>query len=175
MVFSIALVIGAFQFCYIAMAHISELLDNGVKFDPSAQFGQCLFGELSCGYLQSDFWTISIAFWAFLQALWVSFLVVSQSYQIMIGYTTNEAVNHRRFDYLVHPDDLTAPAYRRRTVNPFNIGFIGNCVDFWSNGAGQLKDVSWFSIYDVPSYLMDKSLRRNGYARVSTKSMDDIV
>jgi palmitoyltransferase ZDHHC13/17 len=176
--FSIALVIGAWQFDYIVYTYISDLVDYGVKFDPSLQIGECLFGQSACAYLQSDFWTISIGFWAFLQTIWVLFLVISQSYQIMIAYTTNEAVNYRRFDYLTHPDDITAPAYRKRSVNPFNIGFIGNCIDFWSNGSGELKDVSWFAIYDVPPYLMNKALRRNGYARISnadSKSIDHIV
>jgi hypothetical protein len=175
MIFSITLIIGAWQFDYIASNYLSELLTTDLTFDPSLQFGVCVFGEQTCAFLQADFWTISMAFWAFLQSLWVLFLVASQSYQIMVGYTTNEAVNHHRFDYLTHPDDIGVPSYRKRTVNPFSIGFIGNCIDFWSEGAGQLQEISWFNIYDVPSFLLNKALRRGGYVPVSDRNLTEQI
>ncbi|KAJ3262043.1 hypothetical protein HK103_003886 [Boothiomyces macroporosus] len=164
MLFSIALVTGTWSFCYLAYYYIAELLIDGPT--PVAQIGECLFPAPVCTVLGSDTWIIAIASWAFFQSLWVSFLVCTQSWQIFVNYTTNEAVNHQRFDYLVHPDDLHAPAYRKRTVNPFDIGPIGNCLDFWSNGAGSLKDISWFTIYETPSYLQNQAMKRKGYTRV---------
>ena len=80
--------------------------------------------------------------------------------------TTNEAINRMRFDYLTHPDDHQAPAYRKRTINPFNMGPIGNCIDFWSFEAGELNDISWFTIYETPQHLQDRALRRGGYRAV---------
>lgn len=137
----------------------------------------CIFGEAACRYLHFDSWTITMAVWVFLQGIWVTFLIGSQLWQIMNGMTTNEAINYMRFDYLIHPDDRTAPPYRKRVVNPFNIGPIGNLLDFWSNGAGELKDVSWFSIYETPKYLQEKALRKKGFRSIPTepKSMEDLV
>ncbi|KAJ3273008.1 hypothetical protein HDV01_004914 [Terramyces sp. JEL0728] len=159
----------------ISYTYIAELLIEGTT--PVAQFGECLFPGPVCTVLGSDTWLIAIASWAFFQSLWVSFLVCTQSWQIFVNYTTNEAVNHQRFEYLVHPDDLHAPAYRKRTVNPFDIGPIGNCLDFWSNGAGSLKDISWFTIYETPSYLQSRAMKRKGYSRVEVhhEKMDDLV
>ncbi|KAJ3326283.1 palmitoyltransferase akr1 [Boothiomyces sp. JEL0866] len=174
MLFSITLVAGTWAFCYLAYNYIAELLIDDPT--PVAQLGECLFPGPVCTVLGADTWIIAIASWAFFQSLWVSFLVCTQSWQIFVNYTTNEAVNHQRFDYLVHPDDLHAPAYRKRTVNPFDIGPIGNCLDFWSNGAGPLKDISWFTIYETPSYLQNQAMKRKGYTRVEVhhEKMDDL-
>jgi hypothetical protein len=60
----------------------------------------------------------------------------------IIAQTTNEAMNGRRFSYLLHPDDHALPVYMRRKVNPFHLGAIMNCLDFWTEGV-VLKDVSW--------------------------------
>ena len=80
--------------------------------------------------------------------------------------TTNESINSSRFEYLLHPDDKHVPIYRKRSLNPFHIGIIGNFVDFWTSGAGKLKNISWFQIYEVPSDLMDSALRVNGYSKI---------
>ncbi|KAJ3332820.1 hypothetical protein HDU76_012943, partial [Blyttiomyces sp. JEL0837] len=68
---------------------------------------------------------------------------------IAIAMTTNEMSNYHRFSYLIHPDDRDLPAYRRRTVNPFDMGPIGNCMNFWDGSSGS-QDVDWFTIYEVP-------------------------
>jgi hypothetical protein len=109
--------------------------------------------------------------------MWVTVLIISQLGQIAVGYTTNEVINFYRFDYMVHPDDTSAPAYRRRTINPFNAGFFGNCTDFWLNGAGPFKDISWFTLYEVPNFLLDKALKRENYHSVNSepKSIEDLV
>ena len=107
-------------------------------------------------------------FWTILNIIWVGFLSVAQLSQIITGVTTNETINSRRFEYLLHPDDKNVPIYRKRSLNPFHIGPIGNLIDFWTSGAGKLKNISWFHIYDVPSDLLDSALRVNGYARVHT-------
>jgi hypothetical protein len=132
-----------------------EIAPN-TSFDPSSQIGSCTLSDGLCSFLSYDFWTIINVGWALLQSLWVLIVVITQMGQIFINYTTNEAINYHRFDYLIHPDDLSAPTYRKRYINPFDMGPIGNCIDFWSKGSGPLKDISWFNIYDTPSYLSRK-------------------
>jgi hypothetical protein len=84
-------------------------------------------------------------------------------------------------DYLVHPDEKSLPPYKRRSFNPFDMGPIGNCIDFWGKGAGELRDISWFSIYDVPAHLMKKATKRSvkkakccSSGKCSTKSGKDV-
>jgi hypothetical protein len=64
-------------------------------------------------------------------------------------------------EYLIHPDELDIPTYRRSNFNPFDLGPVSNCIDFWRNGDGPLRDISWFNIYNVPPHLLDRALKRS--------------
>ena len=143
-------------------------------FDPSTQIGTCHFPDVICNYLSFDFWVVINAGWAFFQSLWVLIVVVSQLGQIVTAYTTNEAINYHRFDYLIHPDDESVPMYRKRYVNPFNTGPIGNCLDFWSPGSGPLKEISWFATYEVPVFLFNKAMSRKGYNMIENSELDSV-
>jgi hypothetical protein len=146
-------------------------------YDESKFFGTCIFGNDSCNQFAYDSWVSGMFGWVVINVAWVTFLVVTQLGQIFVGYTTNESANYRRFDYLTHPDDINVPQYRKRTLNPFNIGPIGNFMDFWFGGVGKLKDISWYELYEVPSDLLDGALRKNGYSRVVSdhKSIESMV
>ena len=146
-------------------------LEDG--YDGSKMIGTCIFGEESCTYLLYDYWTSSMFFWTIINVIWVAFLCAAQLGQIISGLTTNEAMNSQRFEYLLHPDDKYVPIYRKRSLNPFNIGPIANLTDFWTNGSGKLKNISWFTIYEVPLDLLESALRVNGYTRI--KENDHVV
>ena len=119
----------------------------------------CSLSSDWCRYIMGDFWTLYNALWVSMHGMWVTLLLVMQSTQIMTQKTSNEVANSHRFDYLTHPEDKHAPVYRKRSFNPFDLGPIGNCVDFWSNG-GALRNLSWFNTYEVPADLMAKALQR---------------
>ncbi|KAJ3351031.1 Palmitoyltransferase zdhhc17 [Kappamyces sp. JEL0680] len=169
--FSAALVVGAWMFDYLCYAYLQDMVPDK-PFDPASQFGTCSLPDAVCNYLSFDFWVVINAGWAFLQSLWVLIVVGSQLGQIVTAYTTNEAINYHRFDYLIHPDDQNAPVYRKRYVNPFDMGPIGNCIDFWSKGSGPLKDISWFSLYEVPSFLFNRAMTRKGYNKIASDELD---
>jgi hypothetical protein len=162
---------GMLDYAYISWVYINEV-SNQDLFSPDSQLGKCIFSQETCASISSNFWFYAVGFWALLNTMWVGILVVSQIGQIWKGMTTNEAINHLRFDYLIHPDDLSAPTYRRRVLNPFNAGLFGNCIDFWSNGDGPFKSISWFSIYDVPQFLKEKAMTKDGYKKVKTDCAD---
>jgi hypothetical protein len=119
----------------------------------------CVFPHDTCVYLSYDMWAFANAVWTAFNIAWVLFLCGAQGYQIALAKTTNETINYYRFDYMTHPDDLHVPAYRRRMMNPFDMGPIANCIDFWGNGA-VLKDVSWFDTYQVPAWLMERATKK---------------
>lgn len=162
MLFSIFLCVGAWTFVHLAALYILEVMPSS-PFAADNQIGSCIFPNAICKFLSTDPWIASISVWVLIQSLWVLFVVLSQSAQIFMAYTTNEAVNYHRFDYLTHPSDLQAPPYRRRYVNPFDLGPVANCLDFWGKGAGKLKDISWYRLYETPSYLQKNPLSKNGY------------
>jgi hypothetical protein len=92
-------------------------------------------------------------FATFLNSWWIFLLFLIHVMQISVfAYTTNETINWMRFDYLFHPEDTTKPIFMRRRLNPFNMGYWLNCLDFWCEGV-VLNDVSWFNIYEVPTRL----------------------
>lgn len=167
MFFCIFLDIGAWSFVYLSVNYLSEVFVADATY---SQIGTCIFPTFFCQYVSSDPWIFITAVWAFIQSVWVLFVVGSQLSQIAVSTTTNEAINYHRFDYLTHPDDVDAPAYRKRYLNRFDLGPIANCVNFWSQGAGELKDISWFEIYEIPYTLEQKALNRNkGYGSVPSK------
>ncbi|KAJ3121646.1 Palmitoyltransferase zdhhc13 [Nowakowskiella sp. JEL0407] len=51
-------------------------------------------------------YVITLCLWLTFNAFWSAFVFLIQLYQISVGITTNESVNFRRLEYLVHPDDL---------------------------------------------------------------------
>ncbi|KAJ3307170.1 Palmitoyltransferase Hip14 [Kappamyces sp. JEL0829] len=161
----------AFVTCVYNLYDLQDMVPDK-PFDPASQFGACSLPDAVCNYLSFDFWVVINAGWAFLQSLWVLIVVGSQLGQIVTAYTTNEAINYHRFDYLIHPDDQNAPVYRKRYVNPFDMGPIGNCIDFWSKGSGPLKDISWFSLYEVPSFLFNRAMTRKGYNKIASDELD---
>ncbi|KAI8893637.1 hypothetical protein BC833DRAFT_278272 [Globomyces pollinis-pini] len=175
MVFCITLVIGAWCFIYLSYYYLTSMDPDTVEL--TNQFGTCIFGELPCKFLSYDPWIVSITSWTLLQSLWVLFLVFSQSGQIISAYTTNEAINFQRFEYLIHPDDQHVPGYRKRVVNPFNLGPIANCFDFWTGGGGQLKNISWYTLYETPDELQNMAMRKKGYTRaeVAGVTMEELV
>ena len=103
-------------------------------------------GDAICNYFAIDTFLVLMSFWILVNIIWIVFLFLSQSYQIAINMTTNEMQNYHRFSYLIHPADRSSPSYRRRKLNPFDLGPIGNCYDFWT-AKGGLKDISWYAIF----------------------------
>ncbi|KAI8918900.1 ankyrin repeat-containing domain protein [Entophlyctis helioformis] len=162
MVFCITLVMGGSLFVWIAFQYVAAVVPTVPASYPSSN-GWCILGDTLCSLFSFDTWTLLIAFWATFHVTWVAFLLVMQLMQVAWGRTTNESANYHRFSYLVHPEDIGAPPYRRRLLNPFDMGPIANCVDFWSGGAGKLKSISWFNLYEVPKWLMTDALRRAGH------------
>ena len=166
MLFCIFLDLAAWAFIHLSISYLTEVFVIDASMN---QLGVCIFPNFFCQYVSSDPWIFVIALWTFFQSVWVIFVVGSQLGQIVVAYTTNEAMNYHRFDYLIHPDDLNAPAYRKRYFNRFDLGPIANCVDFWSKGAGDLKDVSWFDTYEIPLKFEQRALSRKGYGSVPTE------
>lgn len=165
-----SLVLGP-SFTFVAVVNHSLNVDMtemvpDIPFDPSLQYGTCSLSDSACNYLSFDFAVVAMASWALFQSLWVLFVVASQLTQIYIAYTTNEAVNYHRFDYLSHPDDLLSQGYRKRYVNPFDFGPIRNCTDFWTRKANLLDGLTWFTVYEVPTTLSHRATRRGGYRSV---------
>lgn len=80
-------------------------------------------------------------------------MLAAQLFQISIGKTTNEASVGYRFDYLYHPLDRHLPLWKRRQVNPFDRGCIGNWAEFWAGG------VDWKDIYRVDDDLEMKVIK----------------
>ncbi|KAJ3414182.1 hypothetical protein HDV05_006887 [Chytridiales sp. JEL 0842] len=109
----------------------------------------CILGPELCGSFTIDPVTTYITIWALLNSFWVVFLCISQSYQIAEAITTNEVINYHRFSYMVHPEDVDLPSYRRRKWNSFNRGPKANCVEFWTDGASK-SDLNWYTLYEVP-------------------------
>lgn len=161
MIFSISMCVGAWAFFNLSLEYLSEMVPP-LPFDPTTQIGLCYLSSSWCNYISFDFPILATACWALIQSIWVLFVVLSQFAQIGIEYTTNEAVNYQRFEYLMHPDDLNAPAYRRRYVNPFDNGPIANCGEFWMG-----ERENYRSLYEVPM----RNQKGKGYAKVSDKTM----
>ncbi|KAI8906796.1 ankyrin repeat-containing domain protein [Gorgonomyces haynaldii] len=153
--FIITLVLGVFCFDVIAFSYLNSLDLTQVNVPES-----CMFGKDWCAYIAIDFWVYVNAIWVTFHAMWVTFLIVLQSTQIMVQRTTNESVNYQRFDYLVNPMDEHEPVYKRRLMNPFDMGPINNCVDFWSNGSGPLREISWFNLYEIPTDLLNRAMSK---------------
>ncbi|KAK5666769.1 palmitoyltransferase akr1 [Batrachochytrium dendrobatidis] len=163
--FCITLVFGGSIFVYIVLHYISSNVLTIPESYPS-NLSTCNMGNYVCTFIMYDTFSLQIALWTTLHITWVLFLLIQQSIQIAWSRTTNEVINHARFAYLTHPDDLDAPPYRRRILNPFDMGPISNCIGFWSGGGGKLRDVSWFDMYEVPVWLMNQALRKRGYGQV---------
>lgn len=106
------------------------------------QMDECTLFSTLCRYLFFSTWTFSFVVWLAINLTWITLLVAIQLVQISIAKTSNEAANYYRFDYLVHPMDRHegVPEYRKRFVNPFDLGVVGNCVDFWTS-RGKLRDI----------------------------------
>jgi hypothetical protein len=102
----------------------------------------CTLFSTLCQYLDYSTWTFGFIVWLALNLTWIFLLVVIQLVQISIAKTSNESANYYRFEYLVHPHYRHdgVPEYRKRFVTPFDLGVMGNCVDFWTS-RGKLSDV----------------------------------
>ncbi|KAJ3300650.1 palmitoyltransferase akr1 [Borealophlyctis nickersoniae] len=153
MFFILTLVPGAGIFVYIVFSYLSALAPSA-----PADADLCpLLTPSACAFVTYDTWSLLTACWTSFNMFWVFFLVLAQSAQIAMGKTTNESANWFRFAYMVHPDDRHLPVYRRRMMNPFDLGVVGNCVEFWTDKGG-LSDVNWFTVYEVPPKLLKQPL-----------------
>jgi len=138
-------VLGGAFLVYIALNYFSKL--PVVEGSP-----YCLFGDRLCSILVQDPYTYANISWLMCNLLWCGFLAAIQTYQIGRGYTTNEAANYYKYDYLTRREDLHLQSYRRRYYNPFDFGFIRNTIYFWTR-SGFNKNINWYTIYDVPEDL----------------------
>ncbi|KAJ3216308.1 Palmitoyltransferase zdhhc17 [Dinochytrium kinnereticum] len=145
--FTLSLPLGCWMFLYIASYYFQVAVPSDIV--PSST---CFLGASLCANFAFDPSLMTLCMWVFGNSLWVIFLFLFQSYQISISLTTNEFSNYYRFSYLVNPEDRDLPPYRRRMLNPFNLGPIANFMDFLTGG-GVLKDVNWFDVYEVPRSL----------------------
>ncbi|KAJ3026922.1 palmitoyltransferase akr1 [Rhizophlyctis rosea] len=138
MLFIGSLVPGALLLVHIIFSYIGDNYPSTPSTTPST----CtLLTAPACAYITYDTFALCTAIWAGFQCFWVTFLLCMQSYQIATGKTTNEQANWFRFSYMVHPSDQGLPVYRRRMVNPFDLGVVGNCGEFW-RGGGEFRDVN---------------------------------
>ncbi|KAJ3099103.1 hypothetical protein HDU97_003482 [Phlyctochytrium planicorne] len=147
MVFVLSLPACAVVFLYMASSYFTLAVPPETPISPN-----CFVGNDLCANFAFDASLMGFCIWIGLNASWVGLLGVMQGYQIGVGLTTNEYTNFFRFSYLIHPEDRKLPPYRRRMLNPFNMGPIANCFDFWTNG-GVFKDINWFELYEVPRSL----------------------
>ncbi|KAI8850331.1 ankyrin repeat-containing domain protein [Chytridium lagenaria] len=147
LLFTVSLPLGCWTFLYIVSYYFQVAVPAETVPSP-----HCFLGNSLCTNFAYDPALMTFSFWMLFNSCWVIFLFFFQSYQISINLTTNEFTNFYRFNYLVHPQDKDLPPYRRRMLNPFNLGPIANFADFLSGG-GVLKDVNWFDIYEVPRAL----------------------
>ena len=118
--------------------------------------GSCVMSASACRYFSFSPLISTTTFYLLFQLIWISILLLIQSYQISFGMTTNEAANYRRYSYMIHPSDINAPAYRQRIKTPFDLGIIKNWINFCGGITAEFKNISWFSIYEVPATLERK-------------------
>ncbi|KAJ3102928.1 Palmitoyltransferase zdhhc17, partial [Phlyctochytrium bullatum] len=153
--FTCSLPFGAWMFLYLVTYYFSSAVPSDQPTSPN-----CILGSTQCANFAYDPTMMVLSIWVFINSLWVICLFFFQTYQISVALTTNEFTNYYRFPYLIHPEDRELPPYRRRMLNPFNLGPVANLVDFWTGG-GLLKDINWFELFDVP-----RSLDKASYASV---------
>eukprot|EP01135_Chromosphaera_perkinsii_P012105 Nk52_evm43s2579 gene=Nk52_evmTU43s2579 len=105
---------------------------------------------------------------------WISFLVISQLWQVSRAVTTNESMN-------MHKYTIFHTGKRRVYKNPFNRGLIHNCADFWRVSFGSVKPklLDWKRQFDVTSF-QRKATSYNPLAKMDaatyaeTRSMMDV-
>jgi hypothetical protein len=159
MTFTTFLPVGAYAFCALAFSYLS--MQPGAPSSYPTDTGMCIFGQELCAWLSYDFWTLSFACMAAGHAFWTACLAGMHLYQISVNVTSNEQANAHKYAYLTHPDDVLEPPFRRRYLNPFDLGVLANCYDFWSGGnSNALRDVSWFTATEVPPKLLARQVWR---------------
>ncbi|KAI9359684.1 DHHC palmitoyltransferase-domain-containing protein [Zopfochytrium polystomum] len=148
LIFTFGLSSGCWMFSYLAYYYFSVSAPSDTAIPAS-----CPLSTTLCSWSTYDPPVFSLVVFALLNSIWIFYLFLFHVYQIsMVNLTTNELANRHRLAYLTHPDDAHLPAFRRRKINPFNLGPWKNCLDFWFDGV-VLKDVSWFNIYEIPARL----------------------
>jgi hypothetical protein len=60
----------------------------------------CYFGQIPCSYFYVDTPTMLLLLWSFFQAFWVFIMFCVQTAYILTGVTTNESMNHWRYEYM---------------------------------------------------------------------------
>lgn len=92
--------------------HITEVRLTGEDLDsipsPSSVTCNIIQGKL-CDYVLRDTFTVTISFWAFLQLIWVSMLLVVQSLQIARAQTTYESM-HGKTHHASHASEAITSA-----------------------------------------------------------------
>lgn len=107
----------------------------------------------------SFFWLAG--FGAFM-TFWLLMLTVTQTYQILRNFTTNEMSNYTRLEYFypqLFPEDVPFEVIKdsdksRRFVNVFDRGLFSNYSDFWKSPLKQQYD------YDSIKEFKEEDLRR---------------
>jgi len=131
------------------------------------QLSSCFFTPTICHFMHYNTLALSLSLQLAFHCLWTGLLLAMQLYQISIGKTTNEQINSHRLEYYVNPHDTHKEVWKRREVNPFDKGFIGNCSEFWRGGKGDSVVYS-----SMISFILIMQVPRDAYMRVE---MDDIV
>ncbi|ORX55907.1 hypothetical protein BCR36DRAFT_581063 [Piromyces finnis] len=138
-------VIGGILIFYVCLIYFSKLpIVEGSKY--------CLLNDRMCSILIQDPYSYANCAWLLCNICWCGFLALIQTYQIARGYTTNEAANYYKYDYLTRKEDVNLQYYKRRYYNPFDFGIIKNTIYFWCR-SGYNKNINWYTIYDVPEDL----------------------
>ncbi|XP_038075514.1 palmitoyltransferase ZDHHC17-like isoform X2 [Patiria miniata] len=77
-------------------------------------------------------WTFVLSLQVAVYMMWVAMLFVCQFYQVIyLGVTTNERMNHTRYEYFRDPKAPKGPFRDEELHNPFHRGVLRNLVDFF--------------------------------------------
>ncbi|KAF8272664.1 hypothetical protein EI94DRAFT_1795860 [Lactarius quietus] len=138
-IFVTTLVIGIILFDSLAWAF--ELLLDRKSPKPSA----CLPPACLRNLTATDMFLFSVAAWSTLQLIWTVVLLVSQYLQTARQMTTLELVGFDRFTSGKAANGLERAGH---ATNPFNVGVVGNCRDFWTRG--RELGVEYDRLYEIP-------------------------
>ncbi|KAI8611832.1 ankyrin repeat-containing domain protein [Chytriomyces sp. MP71] len=145
MIFVFMMPVAGWLFISIAYEYFKVTVPVNQPVSPT-----CFLPYEACANFAANTPLMVFCLWLFCNSLWIIFLLFTQSYQIALQLTTNEMVNWHRFSYLVHPEDRDLPPYRKRKLNAFDKGVLGNCGEFWGiHGDVEGKGVDWATVYSV--------------------------
>ena len=144
-------------------ARWSEAQESDVVSPKFPEEYPCYLTESMCQYFQLDSTAVILMFWMGLQSIWVALIALSQLAYVARSITTNENINHWKYDYLnkePSPEQSHAGLRRNRFHNPFDHGVYRNCINFWSDDG-----TIWKHSYSVLE-AMRATAGKDGYVSV---------